>query len=124
MSHLSRQAARFAAVHGGQYQAENAPAIAAGQLPNVDEAYLRNMVLANAVSMDPSKLTVQVFFNTAGGSTDWDAGGTRYPYTENSTGTANQTNTVTVIVTYKWFPELYLFGPITLTSKSVMPMSY
>ena len=33
-------------------------------------------------------------------------------------------NTVTVTVHYTWFPELYLVGPITLTSTSTMPMSY
>jgi len=32
-------------------------------------------------------------------------------------------NTVTVTLTYNWIPEAYL-GGITLTSTSVMPMSY
>jgi hypothetical protein len=33
-------------------------------------------------------------------------------------------NYVTVTVTYNWMPELYLVGPLTLTSTSKMPMSY
>jgi hypothetical protein len=30
---------------------------------------------------------------------------------------------VTVTVTYNWFPEIYLVGPITLTSTSSMPIT-
>jgi hypothetical protein len=33
-------------------------------------------------------------------------------------------NTVTVTVTYQWFPELYLVGPIVLTNSSTVPMAY
>jgi hypothetical protein len=128
VAHLSREAARFAAVHGGQYQAENAAAIKSGQLPNVDSNYLKtNLVEANAAAMDLSLLTVQVNFNTSGGSYDWDDttdNGNRYPFKENGQGTYAQTNTVSVTVTYPWLPELFLVGPINVSSTSVMPMSY
>jgi hypothetical protein len=33
-------------------------------------------------------------------------------------------NTVTVTVSYQWFPEVYLFGPLVLTSTSTEKMSY
>ena len=33
-------------------------------------------------------------------------------------------NTVTVTVTYQWFPEMYLIGPYTLTSTSTAQMAY
>ena len=33
-------------------------------------------------------------------------------------------NTVTVKVTYQWFPELILVGPFTLTSSSTAQMMY
>ena len=33
-------------------------------------------------------------------------------------------NYISVTVSYQWFPEAYLVGPITLTSTSTMPMSY
>ena len=33
-------------------------------------------------------------------------------------------NYVTVTVSYQWMPELYLVGPLNLTSSSQMVMSY
>ena len=128
VAHLSREAARFAAVHGGQYQQENAAAITAGQLPNVTEDYIKQQIVqAKAISMDASRLSVQVSFNNANGSFGWDDtanNGNRYPFAENSDGTAALTNTVSVTVTYQWFPESLLIGPYTITSTSVIPMSY
>ena len=127
---LAREAARFAAVHGGMYQKENAAAISAGLLPNVDDKYLtQNVVQARAVVLDPSKLTVQVQFNTSAGSYDWDNtgdNGARWPTSQKTINGTNysETNTVSVTVSYQWVPEWFLSGPITLTSTSVMPMCY
>jgi Flp pilus assembly protein TadG len=130
MAYLAREAARFAAVHGGQYQQENAAAINAGTLPNVDDNYLtQNIIKAQAVVLDPSKLTVKVNFNMSSGSYDWDDtadNGQRWPSSQKTiNGTNyNETNTVSVTVSYQWFPEWFFVGPITLTSTSVMPMCY
>jgi Flp pilus assembly protein TadG len=130
MAHLAREAARFAAVHGGQYQQENAAAIAAGTLPNVDDNYLtQNVVKARAVCLDPAKITVGVRFNMSSGSYDWDDtadNGDRWPSSQTSVNGTNysETNTVSVTVSYQWFPEWFLSGPLTLTSTSVMPMCY
>ena len=33
-------------------------------------------------------------------------------------------NTVTVTVTYQWFPEMYLIGPYACTSTSTAQMAY
>jgi hypothetical protein len=127
MAHLARLTARYAASHAGQYAQENSQAIQAGTLPNVNDAYLlNNVVKANAVSMDPTLLQVQVSINCLSGTFDWDntaATNNRSPY---STTSSNKqvTNTVTVTVTYTWLPEAYLAGPITLQSTAVMPMSY
>jgi len=33
-------------------------------------------------------------------------------------------NTATVTVTYPWTPDLYITGPLNLTSTSVMPITY
>ena len=33
-------------------------------------------------------------------------------------------NIATVTVTYQWTPDLYITGPLSLTSTSVMPISY
>jgi len=127
MAHLARLTARYAASHGGQYAQENSQAIQAGTLPNVNKAYLlNNVVQANAVSLDPRLLQVQVSISCPSGTYDWDNTGptnNRWPYT---TSGSNQqvTNTVSVTVTYRWVAEAYLTGPITLQSTSVMPMSY
>jgi Flp pilus assembly protein TadG len=130
MAYLARETARYAAVHAGQYQQENAGAIKAGTLPNVTSTYLTdNVAKANAVSLDPSFLTVAVNFNTSAGSFDWDdtgGNGDRWPYspkTVNGT-TYSDTNTVSVTVTYQWIPEWFLSGPITITSTAVMPVCY
>lgn len=127
---MAREAARFASTHGGAYAQENNQAILKGTLPNVTKSYIiNNIVLPNAISMDPSKVTTTINFNTSSGSFDWDDtadNGNRWPYslqTINGT-TYSETNTVSVTVTYTWFPEGILRGPITLSSKSVMPMSY
>jgi Flp pilus assembly protein TadG len=128
--YLAREGARYAVVHAGQYQQENAAAIQSGALPNVDDNYLlTNVIMPNASNLDPSSLTVGINFNLSSGSYDWDDtanNNNRWPNapkTVNGT-TYNETNTVSVTVTYTWFPELYLFGPITLTSTSVMPVCY
>lgn len=104
---LAREGSRYASVHGGQYQQETGNTAATAQ--NV----YTNAILPLATSLDLSQLSYTVSWNTSNMpysvSTDY----------ENPTG-----NTVTVTVNYKWFPELYLVGPITLSSTSTVPMSY
>jgi Flp pilus assembly protein TadG len=130
MAYLAREAARYAAVHAGQYQQENVAAIRDGTLPDVTSAYLTtNIVRAKAVSLDTSNLQVDVKFNTSSGSYDWDDtadNGQRWPYsprTINDT-TYSETNTVSVTVSYQWVPEWFLGGPITISSTAVMPVCY
>jgi Flp pilus assembly protein TadG len=130
VAYLAREAARYAAVHAGQYQKENAAAITAGTLPNVTDSYLTtNVVQASAVNLDPSQLQVAVNFNTSSGSFDWDDtanNGDRWPYsakTVNDT-TYNETNTVSVTVTYTYVPVWFLPNAITVTSTAVMPVCY
>ena len=104
---LAREGARYASVHGGQYQQETGNAAATPQ-----DVY-NNAIVPFATSLDLTQLTYSVTWNTS-----------NMPYSvsndyENPTG-----NTVTVTVNYKWFPEVYLVGPITLSSTSTVPMSY
>ncbi len=78
--------------------------------------------------MDPTYLTTAVTFSMSSGNYDWDdtTDNNRWPHsqvTKNGT-TYSETNTVSVTVSYQWLPELYLTGPITLSSTSVMPISY
>lgn len=107
MAMLAREGSRYASVHGGQYQLETGNSAASAQ-----DVY-NNAILPLATSLDLSQLSYSVSWNTSNMpycvSTDY----------ENPTG-----NTVTVTVSYKWFPELYLVGPITLSSTSTVSMSY
>jgi Flp pilus assembly protein TadG len=130
MAHLAREAARFACVHGGQYQQENAAAITAGTLPNVDANYItQNIVKARAVSLDPAQLTVRVQLNMSSGTYGWDDtanNGDRWPSSQKTINGTNysETNTVSVTISYQWSPPWFLGGTMTLTSTSVMPMCY
>jgi Flp pilus assembly protein TadG len=127
---MAREAARFASTHAGNYAQENNQAILKGTLPAATKSYIvNNVVRPQAVSMDWSQVTVAINFNSSSGTFDWDntaGNGNRWPYSPkivNGT-TYSETNTVSVTVTYKWFPEGYLTGPITLSATSVMPVSY
>ena len=129
-AYLAREAARYAAVHAGQYQKENAAAITATTLPNVTKDYIiQNIVNANAFDMDTSALSVTITINTSSGSYDWDNTtdtNSRWPSSSATvSGTNyNETNTVSVTVTYTWTPPLFVAGPVTISSTSVMPMCY
>ena len=131
VAHLGRLTARYALTHGGQYAQDNAAAIQAGTLPAVDENYLAQKgAAANAVALDGRKLKVSVTITTHTGTYDWDDTAdtnNRAPistYRDANNNLVYVTNTVSVTVSYSWVPEVYLVGPITLTSTSVMPMSY
>jgi hypothetical protein len=133
---LARDAARFASTHGGQYAVERSAAIAAGNpnYPNADKAYITNTFInGQAASMDSTQLTTTVTITTWQGTYDWDDltdTFSRWPTSLNpNTSPTNPNgsfyqNTVTVTVSYNLIPEWGWAGPITLTSKSVMPMSY
>ena len=104
---LAREGARYASVHGGQYQLETGNPAATSQ-----DVY-NNAIVPYAVNLDLSQLSCTVF---------WTAN--NMPYSVNSDYEAPTNNTVTVTVYYKWFPEVYLVGPIVLSSTSIVPMSY
>ncbi len=107
---LAREGARYASVHGTQYAADtnNAPATAA-------DIY-NNAILPMAVGLNTGSLSYAVSWNTSNSPTS-------YSTTSTPPG-APVNNSVSVTVTYSWTPELYLTGPINLTSTSVLPMSY
>ncbi|HZT80204.1 MAG TPA: TadE/TadG family type IV pilus assembly protein [Gemmataceae bacterium] len=105
---LARQAARYASVHGTQYAKDTGN-------PAATPADIYNSAIApNAVGLDLSRLSYAVTWNTSN----------RPYHTDIVNNTVVATgNTVSVTVTYQWVPEAYL-GGVTLTSTSVMPMSY
>jgi Flp pilus assembly protein TadG len=107
ISMLAREGARYASVHGGQYQQETGnPAATAQDVYN-------NAILPLATNLDLSQLSYSVTWNA-----------NNMPYNVTSDYEKPTNNTVTVTVQYNWFPELYLVGPITMSSTSTMPMSY
>jgi Flp pilus assembly protein TadG len=92
---MSREGARWASVHGAEYEVvTNQPAATAEDVYN-------NAIITKAVAMDPGNITYSVVWNP-----------------DNMQGSS-----VSVTVNYQWIPEAY-FGGVTLTSTSTMPMSY
>jgi Flp pilus assembly protein TadG len=104
---LAREGSRYASVHGGQYQQET------GNTAATPQDVYNNAILPLATSLDLSQLSYSVTWNTS-----------NMPYTLNTDYENPTGNTVTVTVSYNWFPEVYLAGPITLSSTSTVPMSY
>lgn len=104
---LAREGSRYASVHGGQYEQET------GNPAATPQDIYNEAIAPRAVGLDPGRITYTV---------TWDVNNLPLWVGEdvqNPTG-----NTVTVIVNYQWFPEMYLAGPFTLTSTSVSQMMY
>ena len=119
---LAREGARYASVHGSQYAPQYGPPI------QPSDIYL-NAIKPMAVGLNLSNLTYQVQWGTAvSGSWVWTSWVSSPPPTSpnpNSTPPGQPLyNGVQVTVTYQWTPDLYITGPINLTSTSVMPMSF
>ncbi len=120
VAHLAREGARYASTHGGDYywkgtaQATGVPAIS-------DSAGLTAYLRTRYAALDPNRVTVTVSY-TAGNSNQplvTDTNPNLVP-----PGQIAVPNYVRVTVSYRWTPEAYLSGPITLTSTSHMPVSY
>lgn len=124
VAHLAREASRYASTHGGQYTIDKMPATTGvpAMASNTDlQAYLAN----KTVSLDPNNLTSSI---------TWSAPATIVPNniptylntdpTLVPPGQKVYQNYVTVTVTYAWMPEVFLIGPINLTSTSTLAMSY
>jgi Flp pilus assembly protein TadG len=108
IAHLTRDAARWASVHGTQYAQDTGN-------PAATESDVYNQVIApNAVTLNLSQLAYSVTWNTSNS-----------PYSTNTVNGVPEkvANTVTVTITYQWIPEAFL-GGITLSSTSVSVMYY
>jgi Flp pilus assembly protein TadG len=103
---LAREGARYASVHGGMYQAETGNSAATPQ-----DVY--NNAIVPYATLDLSQLSYSVTWNAD-----------NMPYSVNNDYETPTNNTVTVTVKYTWMPEVFLVGPIVLSSTSTMPMSY
>jgi Flp pilus assembly protein TadG len=103
----AREGARWASVHGKQYADET------GKPAATPEDVYNTAILPATVALNPNQLSYSVTWNK---SNEPLSIGTTY---EKAFG-----NTVTVTVTYQWFPEMYLVGPFALTSTSTAQMVY
>jgi len=104
---LTREGARYASVHGTDYQTEVKSTAA-----TADDVYNKG-ILPRVSTLDTSKLTYSVTWNKKNS-----------PYTITSSYSKPTVNTVTVTLTYKWMPEMFLVGPITFSTSSTMPVTY
>jgi hypothetical protein len=116
---MAREGARWASVHGWQYNQDTGNATATPQ------SIYTNAIQPHAAPLDTSGMS----FNSSGGQ------GTSLDFTVtwlnsnqktknwDSTNQVWMMNTVTVTVTYTWAPQLYL-GPVTLSSTSVVTIQY
>jgi Flp pilus assembly protein TadG len=104
---LAREGARYAQVHGGQYELET------GNPAATPEDIYNEAILPKAVALDPNSLSYSV---------TWDEN--NLPLFVDEDVQHPTGNIVTVTVTYQWLPEFYLVGPFTLTSTSVAQMMY
>ena len=115
---MSREAVRYAAVRGGDWQRDT------GQPSPTQAEIAADVVGRMAVAMDPAAVTVRVEWvnGATGAASDWDAS-TKAPTTLNADGEP-VANRLRVTVVYRWNPELYFGGPTDLQGTSESPMAY
>lgn len=115
---LSREAARHAAVRGASWQLET------GRTSPTGDQILNDVVRSRAVSMDPGKLalTIEWIDGVTGAVVAWDDS-SKAPRSITAAGEP-VANRLRVTVTYRWMPEWFLTGPITMQSVSEVPTSF
>jgi Flp pilus assembly protein TadG len=104
---LAREAARYACVRGADYAKETGNAAA------TSKTIFTNVISPQAVGLDKTKLSYAVSWK--------NSNRVATPITDNGRATGNS---VSVTVSYQWFPEFWIIGPINLTSTSTMQMCY
>src|SRR5262249_4784690 len=107
---LSQEGARYASVHGANYRSE----VAGGRAPYTADEIYNAAIKPRLMCVDSDKVSYSV---------TWDQND--QPYSVRSGDYEKpMNNTVTVTVTYQWFPEMYLVGPINLSGTTTVPMAY
>lgn len=104
---LAREGARYASTHGYQYRKDaNLPA---GISSDWQQDIYDHAIAPRIVALDPTQLSYTVTWpdvvNQPGKPDNWPG------------------SKVDVTVHYDWLPDLYLIGPIRLTSTSSMPIT-
>jgi hypothetical protein len=105
---LAREGARYASVHGGQYQS-----VTGGTAATATDVY-NNAIVPLATGMNLSSLTYSV---------SWTDSSKNPVYLANATTNTYRINYVNVTVTYTWAAE-GLFASRTMSSTSTMPMTF
>jgi hypothetical protein len=104
---LARQGARYASTHGYQYRKDAGEPI--GTSSDWQTDIYNNGIAPYIVALDSNNITYTITWpdviNQPGKPDNWPG------------------SKVTVQVNYQWMPELYLVGPINLTSTSSMPIT-
>jgi Flp pilus assembly protein TadG len=113
----AREAGRWAAVRGSDWQKNTGQAS-----PTQDQIY-QQAVAPFLSGMDAKSLSFQVFWvdQKTGTAVPWDKA-RKDPQSLTKTGDY-VTNTVRVIVTYQFSPEVFFLSSIQLSSTSEFPMS-
>lgn len=113
VSTLAREGARYASTHGYQWRKD--AGLPLGTASDWKADIIANGIMPRIVALDTTQLN---FPNT-------EPNGTLWPDVINQPGKPDNWpgSQVTVQVTYTWFPELYLVGPITFTATSSMPIT-
>ena len=104
---LAREGARWACVRGGQYEKET------GKPAATPEDVYNEVIQPAAATLNEEHLNYEV---------TWDKSNMPLQVIDDVQEPFG--NTVTVTVTYQWFPEMYVIGPFTLTSSSTAQMMY
>jgi Flp pilus assembly protein TadG len=105
---VTREAARWASVHGGQFAQEM------GQPAATEETVKDQVIPRLATGLDPNQ--IKVFTVT------WDDA-SKLPTYFDAKNNVWKSNAVHVTLSYQWLPEVML-GGVMLTSTSEMPMTY
>jgi Flp pilus assembly protein TadG len=104
---LAREGARYASTHGYQFRKDSG--LATGTAEEWKTDIYNNAIAPRIVALDVNRLSYSVTWpdvvNQPGKPDNWPG------------------SKVDVTVNYDWFPELYLVGPIRLTSTSSMPIT-
>src|SRR5262249_9073534 len=105
--YVAHEAARYAAVHGKDYQDEmKTPAATAQDV--YDKA-----IVPRLMTLNKSKLSYTVTWSSSNS-----------PSSVTTDVSKPVGNNVTVTITYDWIPAKYLIGTIKLRASSTLPMAY
>jgi Flp pilus assembly protein TadG len=115
---MAREAARYAAVRGSDWQ------MTMDQPSPTQQQIAQEIVAPLAAAMDATQINtnVELVNGVTGVVTPWDSSN-KAPTSLNASRQP-VANRVRVTVSYPWYPEILLGGPINLQSVTETPMSF